>query len=423
MPNTQLTFLEGKRNVYYAGLDDKAFPFGEAKRRIKASFLEQLRYIKILALLVDHIAIPPTFIVSAMNRPDSSEVIKSYLLDLFKEKVVLTSIYSSMFETKDFIDFKILEGSPDEKIIFLKNKAQATDLFNQIPLLHRYIPAMSYGFRSRLVDNLVAISPLILKDEIKEQIIEQIDMTEASGEISLSREIYLNILSRFPLPLRSYRACYYAMNAAYYLLGAQTYFSDISCLNVEEFSVLGRSMFDEEEHKILIAYDPSLFLHVLLCHNISINNIDALDINNLIILRSSYEFRLFKELYFKMCNLIQKLALMKSNVSLNKIQMIKGELAKEIQKKYHIESKRLSKWLLAEDFGMSIILGGLGFALGGPAGATVGAILGLIPPILKRFDTSPAERILNKLKQRNYNFYFYLDLIESKLSKIEIEEK
>jgi len=326
-----------------------------------------------------------------------------------------------MSETRDFIDLKLDEGSEDEKAIFSLNRELAVDFFSKIPLHHRYIPKMSRGFRSYLTENIISIPQTQLRDNLKEDIINRIDAVESKGEVSLSREMFLDVLKEFHLNNRAYRACFYAMNSAYYKSGAETYFSDIACLKVEEYSVFKTNIFSDESNRIIVAYDPLLFQHVLYCHNITDKDIDSLDHLNLMALRKTQEFVIFKELYYKMCDLMQKTTMASSRLSKKQLEKFKKALIQTIESRYHLERKRLDRWFHAENFGGALLLGGLGFALGGPIGSGVGAALGFTPPLLRLAGLGAAENIARKLSMKNYNYYFYLDMLQEKIGRLHDE--
>lgn len=263
MQTHDLSFLKDKTSVYYAGLDYRAFPFAEASTRLGSPQSAQIIYLKALALLVDHVAIPPAFLISAMDAHTTNESFLRAVGDLFQDRTFVTAVHGLMNDPVDFYWHKLESGDKDERQIFVTRRREATAFLREVPLIHRDIPSMSSTFRDLLLANLVALSDRALPSQLKDRIRTIVAETEARGEVALSRMDFISLLNNLGLTKSQYRACYYAMNAAYYRSGAVTYHSDIACLSVEEFSVLGSHSFNSPEHGILIGYDPSLFLRVL----------------------------------------------------------------------------------------------------------------------------------------------------------------
>ena len=160
-----------------------------------------------------------------------------------------------------------------------------------------------------------------------------------------------------------------------------------------------------------------MFLHVIRAHGVKIEEIDSLTYKDIKILRSTNEFILFKELYYKMCSTLQSIDIAGAILSKDKIRKFKSDLFQNIESRYHAEQRHLNKCYQVEDFGGALILGGLGFALAGPGGAAVGAALGLLQPTLRTFKASPVDLIIKKLKRKNFGYYLYLELLQENIRK------
>lgn len=420
-----LDFLKSTKNVYYTGLDYRAFPKDDKHKRIYTCQHMHLCYLKILALLVDHVIIPPTFIVSGMQQNDKDEKFIRALMDFFLSKSFITSVYGSMNSATDFVEHKLHFGDNEEKSLFNSREHEAKTFFKNVPLLRRNVKNQSKGFKQRIIENINMISESILPKEIKEKIENRLNFIDAQGEIALDRMTFINILEDLGLKnnRRLYRACYYAMNSSYYLSGAEIYSSDIACLSVEEYSVLGTTKFhSNNDYKIIIGYDPSLFHMVLKCHGITTEEISALTVEEIDYLKKDKRFIVFLEQYHEFANILQKTASETNRWSKKQITDFKLSLLLEIEKRFHTEEKRLIKWITNEDIGsgflFSLLGAVLGFGVAGPIGAIAGASLGFVGPLTKISRFSLADIIAKKLSTKQFAFYLYIEFLNEELEKI-----
>lgn len=421
---TDLKFLEKTKNVYYAGLDYRAFPKEDTHKKICTNQYMHLCYLKILALLVDHVIIPPTFLVSGMQKNDKDEKFIRSLMDFFLSKSFITSVYGSMSSATDFVDYKLHLGDKEEKILFNDRRHEANTFFKNIPLLRRDVKKQSKGFKQRIIENIIMISDSTISQLVKDRIINKLDYIEAQGEISLDRLAFINILEQLGIKNRhQYRDCYYAMNSAYYFSGAEVYSSDIACLSVEEYSVLGATKFSNNNgYKIVIGYDPSLFHMVLKCHGITTEEISLLTVEEIDCLKKDQRFISFLEQYHEVANILQTTASEKCKWSKKQITDFKYSLLLEIESRFHTEEKRLIKWMANEDIGsgffFSILGAVLGFGVAGPIGAIAGTGLGFVSPLTKIGRLSLADIIAKKLSTKEFAFYLYIEFLNEKLDKM-----
>lgn len=422
-----LDFLRGRVSVYYAGLDYRAFPFNKTNKRLSVGQTAHILYLKVLALLVDHVAIPPAFLVSGMSPSDPDEVFVRSLGDLFQSKTFVTAVHGTMNDPVDFYWYKLRAGDADERSIFQGREHQATTFFREVPLLHRDIPSMSGTFRDLSLEKLEAISDTTLPSEVKDRLRIEIQEAEAEGEVALSRMGFIAILDKLGLPRKQYLACYYAMNSAYYESGAATYHSDIACLSVEEFSVLGAHHFETQNHPIVVGYDPSLFYRVLRCHGVTSADIHGLTPYEIERLKADTRFKAFVLLYRDFVSLLQSAQDISNHWPKWKIIKFKEELLSEIETRFHAEQRMLANLVFGEDVGsgfFTALLGAvLGFTIAGPPGALVGAGVGFLGPLLKLGKFSVAEVIAKKLSQKQFSFFLYVEYLREKLARLSEEDE
>lgn len=416
-----LSQLEKSRNIYYAGLDDNPFPKPCRKRAI--SLQEHIRYIKILALLADHIAIPPTFLVSAINTQKKSEDFKLHLIEFFKNDVVLTAVYNSMSEAKDFIDYKIQSGSNEERIIFKNNELIAVDLFSQITTWQRDIRRMSGGFKNRLISNLESLIPQRLSDQTKDRLIMEINQSEQKGDLILSQDSFQNILFKLHIIGKEYESCFYAMKDAYYSEGAFTYYGTISLPSVENYFNLGHSIFSRDNTGISLAYDPELFRRFLYLHNIGNKDIDQLNMEGILFIRNSWEFETFKNFYFEFCQLIQKAEFLSKKLSKKEILFIKSKIIDNLQQTLDYEGtlysskleKILNESLINQSLG-SFFLAFLSILLIQSGGISLApTLLSLKAPLKNVLLSKPWNQFLEKIPKSGYVIYHYLNLLKQQM--------
>ena len=426
---SKLDFLKNKTSVYYSGLDYRAFPWDDMKIRFNFDKRTHLVYLKVLALLVDHVAIPPTFLIYGMEPDDKNEQFLRSVSEMFDSKTFVTAVHSSMNNPKDFFEYKLNQGDTYEKILFSTRQNESQNFFNNIPLLHRDINSMSSNFKDMLIENINKISDRTVNEEKKEHIFKEIQNAEKVGEVSLSRSAFIDILDnkKIGLTKNQYRACYYAMNNAYYTSGAQTYYSDIACLSVEEYSVLGKEIFESEKNKVIIGYDPILFFSVLKCHNITSEEIYNLTQNEIDKLKKDSRFKHFIVQYRIYVDLLQQVELEVTGWSKQKIRNFKLNLITEIENRFHTEQLKLTKWALREDIGsgfLTTILGGvLGLIVAGPIGTGIGAGIGLFGPVSKIFKFSGSEIIASKIVKKEFTFFLFIEYLKEKIEKLKEKNK
>lgn len=409
-----LDFMVGKRNIYYAGLDDLSLPSIRSRKNNHLSLEEHIRYMVALSLLVDHIAIPPGFIASSLAFPGAGDIATIRLGDLFQEKAVMTAVYGNMAKTTDFLDQKMEKGIKEERELFRKLESEARPFFKSIPLLRREAMRGSEIFKIQLIENLHALPKSILSPRVYKRIIEEVSVVARRGEVVLDRETFMKILEEMRLSPKSYRACLMAMNSAYYYSGATTYHADISLPNVELYSAMGRRMFEGGDNRIQIAYDPRFFLDVLEAYGIKNEEIDRLTYQDIQWLRKTEEFKEFKNSYHRLCKLIQDESLRAKKLSGPELLQLKYRLLKTITKEYNVGSSRVNKYLRGEKFTVGLFLACLRYAISYTSliGNIIFAAGIFYSPITHRFRCSPVQLVARKLGRRQFAFYLYLDMLD-----------
>jgi len=413
--NPELSFLAEKVVVYYAGLDEKGLPFGEAKRKIYERGSYNLTYLKILSLFVDHIVIPPTFYIDLVsNRSIASNIVR-YLAPLYSSNFLLSPIHKGLSSPVDFLELKI------RNVHFMGSKTlhsyipTLTDLFRQMPLFHRDVEYQSDSFKNRVISAISSFE--YIDEQTKLEVLSRIHSIEGRLGVPLSRrkalECLYQLLEEGKISRNLYRKLFYAFNGCYYSEGGETYFANISIVDSHRYSVFGSDLFTNPHGKIIVAYDPELLLAILKGYGISEYHIDMLEPEDILLIKSSTEYQLFQSVFRCFAEKIQYTIELSKRLSQRRLQQLKNE----IQQKFHAEyiagnrlvERHRFQWGLAEAATWSVLTGTLGFILV----PLYGALLGAIPAILYATRVTPrfSDYIIGRIHSGQKAFYNYVELL------------
>jgi len=421
-----LNFIKGATCIYYAGLDHEALPFSEGEKQIKFSSNDQIQFIKALSLVADYIIIPPSFFFYWSSIHKNRKILRS-LLDLFQANIVLAPIYTSMNMGTDFLEYKMRQGSFQDKDIISSHKQLLISFFHDIPVLHRNVHIQSGGFKELLKDEFSNIqSPPSVKKRIHPLIFntknKEVQVSRSQIHNELDNSIQYDGLNKY-----QYRKYYYAANRSYYKQGAITYDAIISLVGAERYSVLGKDIFSDKRG-ILIAYDPLVIVGILESIGITRQMINLLSINDLIDIRRSNIFPVFRDAYYSFALTLQELSLSVNKISKTTIFNIKTDIAKQFISRYFTEEIHYRKYVANWNFGemafFSLALGTAGFFVI----PLVGAILGIIPIILYKLNLTPklSNLVIEKIVDKETSFYIFvkeLQKIVKNIREIEVNER
>lgn len=233
-------------------------------------------------------------------------------------------------------------------------------------------------------------------------------------------------LPSFWLKKHQYRKYYYATNRSYYKQGGITYEAVISIVGAERYSVLGKELFSEK-HGILIAYDPMVILGIFESMGISKALINRLSIEDLIEIRESSIFAVFREAYYSFALTLQELAMSTNRISKSFIFNSKSEFTKEFISRYFTEEvlfrKYTSNWNIGEMTFFALALGTVGFFVI----PVLGAVLGVVPILLYKLDLTPklSNVVIEKITEKETPFFLFINElrdISKNMKKIESSE-
>lgn len=221
-----------------------------------------------------------------------------------------------------------------------------------------------------------------------------------------------------------YRKYYYATNRSYYKQSAITYNAVISIVGAERYSVLGKELFSNK-HGVLIAYDPFVVIGILESMGISKSLIDRLTTDDLINIRRSKIFSIFRNEYFSFAMTLQRLALSTQRISKTFIYSSKSEFTQKFISRYFLQEDRFktctSNWNFGEMTFFALALGTAGFFVI----PIVGAILGVVPILLYKlgFTTKLSEFVIEKISEKEIPFFLFINELRNITRNIkEIDE-
>jgi len=423
------SLLKEKKNLYYAGLDDKGLPFGESLKFIVQSSKKNITYLKAESLFVDHIIIPPTFLFYCIpsDKKESWDFYRE-ISSLFVGKYLVTSVYGGINRTSDFLSLKIEKGEPEEINLILNKMTILRSLFDSIPLLCRDVEEQSSAFKQKFISSIDSAPDSRLDQGTKETLLDLIEDNEKVGGIALSRYrtiLLLNNLRREgKINEGIYQEIYYRMNSSYYIQGAETYFANISCLNSPKYPILIRGSLETESSKILIAYDPELILSILRAHNINEGHINKMTVSDIERIKESNSFRVFRDRYQKFAESLQKCLNGVDEISKTNLIKLDQKIIEQFQQEYLIgrklSDKMKSRYSILENMFFSTATGILGYLLGGP----LGAMLGAVPVILQVSRITPriSDLIIDRIGNHEKAFYEYVKIIDKVSSDLEKEK-
>ncbi len=420
-----LNFLRGSTCIYYAGLDNESLPFLEGEKQVEITVNDQILFLKALSLVADYIVIPPSFFFYWSSIHRDSKILET-VLNLFQADIVLSPIYTSMNMGIDFLEHKMWHGSTQDRGIITDHKKLLSPFFRKLPVFHRNVHIQSGGFKQFLSSEFSNIqSPPPVRKRVNRLILDP-----KNKEVQISRaQIYRELgysLNYEGLKKHQYRKYYYATNRSYYKQGGITYEAVISIVGAERYSVLGKELFSEK-HGILIAYDPMVILGIFESMGISKALINRLSIEDLIEIRKSSIFAVFREAYYSFALTLQELALSTNRISKAFIFNSKSEFTKKFISRYFTEEvlfrKYTSNWNIGEMTFFALALGTVGFFVI----PVVGAVLGVVPILLYKLDLTPKmfNVVIEKITEKEIPFFLFINElrdISKNMKKIEASE-
>ncbi len=412
--NPELAFLENCEVIYFAGLDNKALPFHEARQRIQQDSDRNLTYLKVSTLFADHVVVPPTFFLDNLGSGLFSSALIHYLAPFYQSGQLLSPVWNELSSMQEFLELKLRravfdmeEAPPDLHVV--------RTLFHEIPLLHRDVDAQSSGFRTRVFDQLRRLHGV--DSESISILGSMLQATEGQYHVPLSRSKAFECLSSLActqaLGRHVIRKLYYAINASYYSQGAATYFGKISLVGSERYSVLGKGLFAGNSPAILIGYDPRLMLTILDCFGITQDQIDRLSTEDILRIKSTHEFRSFRTEYARFAAYLQLSVSEYGDLSKTQLLHLKARIQQRFVSEY-VEglktlTKRKRRFGLAETAVLAVLTGAVGFFVI----PLYGALIGLIPIVLHATDASGkvSDHILARLSRGHQAFHDYVELL------------
>jgi hypothetical protein len=305
--DSSLEFLKGQIVLYYAGLDSESFPFFEGKRLIDKTASAQIIYLKLLALVADVIVVPPSFYFYWTNIHKNEHYLK-ILSELYNSRILISPIYETMNFGTDYLELKMTNESSLEKNIISSNHQILKQFFREIPVLHRNVHSQSKGYKELFINEL----ELLPQNFMYKSQVEGFSSNNQSSEIVLSREqlhsFFVEALKNQMINRNVFRRYFLAANRSYYQQGATTHGAKISVVGAERYAVLRKDIFFME-NGILIGYDPLVILSFLSALGVSSKIILEISIDELIKIRNSLIFQVFRDAYYKFVIALQELAI------------------------------------------------------------------------------------------------------------------
>lgn len=422
--NPELAFLKTREVIYFAGLDNKALPFDEASQRIRRDASRNLTYLKVSALFADHVVVPPTIFLGNLGSGILSGNLVDYLAPLYESGQLLSPVWSNLSSMQDFLELKLRRTVSDTEnrppdLQFVEA------LFREIPLLHRDVQAQSAGFRTRVFDQLRG-----LQGVDHDMIFRFISMLQASDGrygVPLSRSMAFECLSSFArsqaFGKRLLRKLHYAINTAYYSQAAATFYSNVSLVGAERYSVLGKVLFLGNGPTIMIGYDPRLMLTILDCFGISRDQIDRLSAEDIVQIKLTPEFRSFRATYARFIVALQLSAGECGALSQPQLLRLKALIQHRFVSEYFAGLRTLARrkreYALAETGVLAVLSGAVGFFVV----PLYGALIGLIPVLLHATGSSGkvSDHILGRLSRGHQAFHDYIELLHQ-ITQVVVEE-
>lgn len=414
-----LKFLNGKVVIYYAGLDDESLPFSEGKKLILETADDQITYLKALSLVTDYIVVPPSFYFY-WSKYIQSKMSLNTLLKLYEANIVISPIHLGMNCGSEFLQHKLASKNIKDKKLIKSNWLLIHPFFRRIPVLHRNVGRQSKGFKTILLEEL---DNQILSAEVTDRINDLLAENQKYN-ISISRNSletkFEHLFKNKTIDIYEFRKLYYATNKSYYKQGAKTYCSSISILGAERYSILGKDMFIDD-NSILLAYDPFVLIGILECFGINKKIISQLTVEEIVKIRDSPVFDLFKIAYKSFAEELQRLEIITKRVSKVKLNKLKSEIFTKFMKKYLREMRFFENkkdiWNLSEMMFFAIALGSVGFIVI----PLVGAILGLLPIIVYKIGLTPSlsKFVINNMNEKEIVFFRFIEVLNSIVNEVE----
>lgn len=122
---------EERVSIYYAGLDNYSLPLGDGEKLVSLSSSKQVDYIKLLCLVSDEVIVPPSFYFYWVGTAKNPNKI-SQLMDLYQAGFVSSAVHSTMSESRDFLEHKLIYGTREDKGYIKTNRRTLDELFAEI---------------------------------------------------------------------------------------------------------------------------------------------------------------------------------------------------------------------------------------------------------------------------------------------------
>jgi len=357
-------------------MDSECLPNNEGKLVVHNSAKQQFLFLKALALVSDHIVIPPASI-PFWAFCHNEKILVEELEALYDNYILISPIYNGMTTGTEFIEQKLTSGNPDDVTHITESAEIIMPFFKNLPVLHRNVESQSRRFRNSFVSLLSSRRKLAASNEILDHVHASDDEQIALSRASLATKLNL-MLVKGSIDGRVNRQMYYLMNNAYYSEGAATYNAAISITDASRYSILGSPIFQSSKG-IMLAYDPYVVLAILGCFGIDKQIIAQLTIKDILLIRKMVSFTLFVQQYHEMACQIQELELRMMTVSKKSLDSLQTKLiesfAGELQEHRDRFDNATRTASQSTSLVLTLLLGGMG-TLFNPV---VGFGLGIVP--------------------------------------------
>lgn len=411
-------------NIYYAGLDNYSLPLGDGEKLILLSSDSQVDYIKLLCLVSDHVIVPPSFYFYWAGTKGTNKKL-SELMDLYQAGYVSSAVHSTMGDSKDFLEHKLLYGTAEEKLSIHNNSDTLNTLFSEIPLTIRDVAVQSSGFKDKIEHE---IERGYRNGKYRDYLLNTLNSEPIRGGVIASRgeinELHYGAYASGLIGKHEFRKYYYTTNKCYYNQGAITYDSIISILDAHRYSILGKFLF-ETKHGIQLGYDPQIILGILNSFGINNQLVSALSVGDLRSVRESYVFQSFKKAYFEFSYEIQKINLLVGGLSKDKLKNIQILYREEFTTRYFEHeiayNKKMNHWAFSEMTVFALALGATGFFVI----PVIGAVLGFLPIVLWKTGLTPklGGYVVDQMSESKTSFYSFISELKEITKQLQLESE
>ncbi len=420
--NPDLQFMKDLDVVYYAGLD----PIGphHLKRKVKYKIGEHVTFLKSLGLALDHIVIPPTFFFPFFPKDGQSTPFLKDLIDLYQTKIISSPVHSGMCSSHDFLVGKEVQGSRQDKIDIKDRKENLTELFVEMPLLHRDVAAQSNRFNHLLESQVYKLRDY----DWVQRIFEQASEMEEMQQIKISRDSILDLankqLSESNISRYQFEKLYQISMSMYYAAGAETYYADISTINSEVFNTLGVDRFASNSQRILVGYDPVVLLNIFKAHGISAKMINSLNVQEMVQFRSTEVFKRFVKIYKEFSLQLQACLSAFKKPTQDIVRKLKTDILIQFcaeRAKSYSKKRNISFWHEAR---LGIYLGLFGGIAGFLINPIIGFLIAITPPLfyMVKAQDKLISYMVDRIASSETVFHDYIEKLKLLTSNLELME-